>query len=195
MWCGYVCAPDQSFVTILGTQIVPDVLNNANATVLAVRILMDRASACDLFASCQDTTYVTEDSAIGDCMNFLKYQGVTEGIGHGNDIDFVLTQPNTSASEPRLVLNNLKCGDYVLPGSNVSQSCSCVSCRTSTTCLSSKADVDVLQGFSLTVVLCYYLGILLVTIAVVCWRSMTKRTKSPKPDPLEFHAAALSLKA
>jgi hypothetical protein len=175
LWCSYVCAPDQSFVTVLGVKNVTDTINNnVNATVLAVDVLMDRTSACDLFASCQDTTYVREDPAIGNCKNFLSYQGVTEAIGHGNYINFILTNYSTPATAPRLMLKNLNCANYMLPGSNVNASCNCASCRSAPCYKVSKLKVDVLKGFSLSLVLWYYLGIFLVTIAVMYWRSVKR---------------------
>jgi hypothetical protein len=87
-WCDFLCAPDQSFATILGVKEIPDPLNdNAIATVLVVGALIDYESVQDMFTSCADTTYVREYPAIGNPADFVTYQFQTESTGHGLYVD------------------------------------------------------------------------------------------------------------
>ncbi len=133
-WCNYVCSPNQTFVEILGVKEVPDPENAPNiATVLEVNVLVDKASACSLFASCADTTYVHEDAALGDCQGFLRFQGQTEALGHGNDINFIFTNSSTPPNAPRMFLDNLSCANYTLPGANTSAACDCSVCSAACT--------------------------------------------------------------
>ena len=138
-WCDYVCKPDQSFITIIGVKEVPDPENGgddggpATATVLEVNVLMDKLSAVDLFASCADTTAVKNNSAVDNVVSFLRFYGQTEALGHGTDINFFYTNASTPTDSPRMVLDNLECNNYTLPGSNVSASCACSVCAASCT--------------------------------------------------------------
>jgi hypothetical protein len=186
LWCDWTCAPDQTWIQLHGVKEVWDPVNLNMSRVLWATALVERKSACDLYASCADTTYAQQFAPISDCVGFLNYQGNSEAIGHGQMIDFSYTNATTPADAPRLVMSTLNCSGYQLPWSNDTFSCPCTSCAASCPCSDCVGAVpplhmSVLKGFDAMLVGAFYGCVALLSLcAVTCRRVHASAVASSK---------------
>ena len=86
---------------------------------------VDATSAASLFTSCANTE-ASREMRFTDYEELFNFEGQFQAIGHGLDITFNYTVGVSPYLT--LVLDNLDCRNFTLPGTNASQACTCATC-------------------------------------------------------------------
>jgi hypothetical protein len=96
-WCAMLCGPDQDqFLTPLGDGVKPDPTRGGeNATVLQMRVRVNRTVARQVFSSCSRTRVVNETAFLNATFrNFFAYADF-ESIQHGAFFNFTYAGPKS----------------------------------------------------------------------------------------------------
>jgi hypothetical protein len=175
MWCEYTCSPLQyKFVEYTGHHF-DDVVNRECTT---VTIFLDPGMACQMFKSCQKTSYISQ-LQLSSSKAFLDFQGSNAKVKSASILSFDLSR---SKKEDMLSTEVYDCNteikDGKLSGYDNVHSCTCAYCQKACKAPVVNAYIGFFDGMDGMLVLYVYIGV--VILSVLIWfvkRRMALRSK------------------
>lgn len=187
-WCEYACSPRQSEFMEVGDYItIPNPEKpDEDVTVENITLWVHSDSACQLFSSCNRTSYASQVSAMQTPAGFLTFQG-SNAIDDGFQ---TITIKFTEDRSKGLSIDLDRCGidvfDDTLHGFNVTGNCTCNSCKERCQGGTGYVATGPMEGFNGGLVLGVWGAVIALTLVLTAYRWYKQRKNSRGPVRRNF---------